>query len=88
MTMHTLTFTDRGDGRFDVELVALEIDDAILSAVAAAAVANRDATVAVAAALLVERRQQASLGTVLGKTGVVGIRHVSRAVRDGLEHTN
>ena len=46
-------------------LVALEVDDAVLALVAAAAMADGDAAVAVAAGVLLEGLKQAALGLCL-----------------------
>ena len=50
------------DGRGDVHLVALEVDDAVLLPVASAVVADGDAAVAVAAGMLLLRLDQAAFG--------------------------
>ena len=48
-----------------VVLLALEVDNAVLLAVAAATVADGDAAVAVAAGFFIQRSQQALLRTIL-----------------------
>ena len=53
------------DGRGDVHLVALEVDDAVLLLVAAAVVTDGDAAVAVAAGVLLDSLKKAALGLCL-----------------------
>ena len=50
------------DGGFHIHLVALEVDDAVLALLAAAAMADGDAAVAVATSVLLQHLGQAGLG--------------------------
>ena len=59
------------DGGGHVDLVALEVDDAVLSAVAAAAMADGDAAVAVAAGVFLDGSEQALLRGNLGQLGII-----------------
>ena len=62
-----------------VKLVALEVDHAILGAVAAAMVANGDAAGVVAAGSLLHGLQQAALGLDLAQHAVIGNSHAAAA---------
>ena len=60
------------DDAGDVQLVAAEIDDAVLALVAAAVVADGDAPHVVAAAALVQRHQELAVGLV-GRQLIEGV---------------
>ena len=73
------------NGGGDTGLVSLEVDDAVLSAVSAASVADGDLTGVVAAGVLLQAYEQASLGSNLGKPGVISHSHLTTAGAGGLE---
>ena len=72
----------------DAELVALEVDDAVLALVTAADAAHRDVAVIVAAAALLERLEQRLLGRRARDLGEIRDRAEARALGDRLELTN
>ena len=72
------------DGGGDIKLVALEVDDTVLDAVAAAMVADGDLAGVVAAGMLLFRLQQAALGLDVGKHAVIGDSHAAAARRSRL----
>ena len=77
------------DGSGHVQLVALEVDDAVLALVAAAAMADGDAAIAVAAAVLFDGGDQAAFGSGLFVHAVeAGHGHVSAGRRRRLECFN
>ena len=63
----------------NVELVPLEVDDAVLGAVAAAMMTNGDAAGVVAASALLHRLKQAALGRDLAQHAVIGNSHAAAA---------
>ena len=75
---------ERQDLGRDIGLVALEIDDAVFPAVAAAAVADGDPAVAVASGVLLDRLKQALFRSDLAQLAVVGDSHLPATGRSGL----
>ena len=69
----------RLDGGGDIKLVALEVDDTVLDAVAAAAMANGDLAGVVAAGMLVLGLEQAALRLNLGQDAVISNSHATAA---------
>src|SRR5678815_4019387 len=76
---------DRRDRRGHAVLVALEVDDAVLALVTAAASPHGDVAVVVAAARLLDRLEQRLLGLRRRDVGEIRHRAEARALRDRLE---
>ena len=71
------------DGSGDIQLLTLEVDDAVLGAVAAAVVTDGDLAGVVAAAVLLHGLQQAALRGDLGQDTVVRDGHAAAARGSG-----
>ena len=67
-----------------IQLLALEVDHAVFTTVAAALVTHGDATGVVTAGMLLHRFQQGFFGGYLGKPGVVGHGHAAATGSRGL----
>ena len=76
---------DGQHGSGHIQLLALEIDDAVFLLVAAAMVTDGDAAIAVAAGVFLQRLQQALLRLDLAQSTVVGHRHLTAGRRRGLK---
>ena len=77
---------DGGDAAGNAQLVALEVDDAVVALVAAAAVPHGDAARVVAPGLLADGLEQAALRLGAGDLLVGGDRHVPTSGSDRLEN--